>query len=209
MAPVLTSSEAMWATRFAIFDLGLDSAARATLTDLILEKEAGYDSNLSQRKQAGLFPPFSSLYKKQGFELWPEPEFALVREALVAASRSFIDYVLGPDTAILGVDAWANIHRASNWHGPHSHFAGGEETASGVYWIQVPDEPAESDSNGAFVFTDPRGPYHPGRHRKVIRPKAGSALLFPSWQQHYVTPLVPGSLRVSIGFDVLCDQIIP
>lgn len=209
MAPVLTSIEAMWATRYAVFEIGLDSVTLARLIDLILAKEAEYDSTLDKKQQTGLFPPFSSLYKKQGFELWPEPEFGLVRDALASASRSYIDEVLGPDTAILGVDAWANIHRPANWHGPHSHFAGGNETASGVYWIEVPDEPADSDSNGAFVFTDPRGPYHPGRHRKVIRPKAGFALLFPSWQQHYVTPLSPGSLRVSIGFDVLCARIIP
>jgi hypothetical protein len=209
MTTRLMLREAMWATRFAMYDLGVDRGTEVSLVDLILNKEAQYDKNLSKRRQTGLFPPFSSLYKNQGFFLWPEPEFEVVRVALAAASRSFIDDVLGPETPIHKVDAWANIHRPSNWHGPHSHYEGGAESASGVYWILVPDEPEDNDANGAFVFSDPRGSYHPARHRKVIRPKAGAALIFPAWQQHYVTPLSPGSLRISIGFDVLCGKVIP
>lgn len=41
-----------------------------------------------------------------------------------SGSCVFIDDVFDPATAIHGVDAWANIHRPSSWHGQHCHFAG-------------------------------------------------------------------------------------
>lgn len=209
LRPTLLSLQAKWATRFATYDLGLLDGELAKLRNLILRKETEYDESLPGKPQTGLFPPFSSLYKKQELLTWADPEVAKLRDAIGLVSRMYIDEVLGAETAIIKVDAWANIHRPGNWHGPHSHYAGGTETASGVIWLEVPPKNEGVDWNGTFVFADPRGPYHPGRYREVIEPQPGVALLFPSWQQHFVAPLAPNSLRISVGFDVLCDKVIP
>ena len=130
-------------------------------------------------------------------------------DGLGRCARSYIDITLGPDIGISSIDAWANVHRVSQWHGPHSHYSGGGETASGVYWVKIPSAPEHDDGHGVLVFADPRGPYHPGRYKKVVHPTEGHAVIFPSWQQHYVNPIADGDLRISVGFDVICHRIIP
>lgn len=206
--PRLISQEQAWATTFELYDTGFSSDFNRELADEILNQETKY-LKTNDGPQIGNFPPFSSLYKNQRMKDWPHQQVTLLVDALHDISSKYLSSIFGADCHIRQLDVWANIHRASNWHGPHSHFAGGGETISGVYWVLCPTLIPGFESNGALVFPDSRGPYHPGRHRKVVTPMAGHAIVFPAWQQHYVTPIEPGSLRLSVGFDALCDRVVP
>ena len=205
-APTIIEREILWATVVETYKLPFGERFNDKMTKkILLEEKRRGASSLSQ---SGEFPPFSSLYKQQGLLTWGGEEALRLASALKEAATKYLSG-LSFNWGVERVDLWANVHREGNWHGPHSHFRGGPETISGVYWVNVPEEKSEAEEHGALVFLDSRGPYHPGRFKKIVRPAAGHAILFPSWQQHYVTPVARGCVRVSVGFDVLCSQIIP
>ena len=107
---------------------------------------------------------------------------------------------------VLG-NMWANINYPGNANRPHLH---PNSLFSGVYWIKAPEK------SGNLMLYEPR----PGVHttmpnRKEVKlpselwreihyqPKAGTAIMFPSWLWHEVKPNESNDIRISVSFNFL------
>lgn len=168
----------------------------------ILEKEMLF-LNASSAKGSLFFNSFSSLRYEQNFMEWGDQ---CVLDFYDLISPSIIFYLQQTYPVVAEkfvVQAWANIHRFGDWHGTHSHFAGGDEVASGVYWVRVPSAISEDENaGGRLILFDPRGPFFPERKKIIILPEAEKLIIFPAWLQHEVTPLKSDDIRISIAFDI-------
>ena len=110
--------------------------------------------------------------------------------------------------------AWYNINRYGDHHAPHTH---PRSYLSGTYYVRVPAAPGSVDDPrarpGCISFYDPRtganmlatGSEPDGRAAHVVRPSAGTLLIWPSPVQHYVHPNLSEEHRVSISFNLSLD----
>jgi|SoiMethySBSTD1v2_1073268.scaffolds.fasta_scaffold09512_6 putative 2-oxoglutarate-Fe(II)-dependent oxygenase superfamily protein len=198
-----------WATPLFVGDYDDTGELNRQLLELILAREAEF---LAKREEAPggekPFPQFwncfSQLHVEQHLFDWPSDA---IREVHAMVEQACIRYLKEgfrlPEIPRYSLKGWANVSRKADWHGCHSHYAGGRERISGVYWVSVPAPDEESNElNGDFILYDPRGPYYPARYKKIFRPKAGRMLLQPSWLAHSVAPNRSDELRVSIAFDM-------
>ncbi len=112
------------------------------------------------------------------------------------------------------INAWANINRAQHGNEFHTH--------PGAYWSAsyyvddggIADNPA---LGGEFEIQDPRG-VAPAMYApmlafatpgglsvgasELIRPRAGTMLVFPSWLSHGVRPYRGNATRISIAINM-------
>ena len=84
--------------------------------------------------------------------------------------------------------------------------------------MRVPPAPASVDDSRArpacISFYDPRtganmitvGPEPDARAAHVVRPSAGTLLMWPSPVQHYVHPNLSEELRITISFNLMMDR---
>ena len=81
---------------------------------------------------------------------------------------------------------------------------------SGVYYVAVPDAvtAAMDDTEGWIEFGQPPDHFH-GRvepELKLVKPREGQLVLFPSYFYHRTIPFGATGRRISIAFDVLPDR---
>ena len=107
--------------------------------------------------------------------------------------------------------AWYNVNRYGDHHAPHTH---PKSSLSGTYYVRVPPEPGRADDPlarpGCISFYDPRtganmitvGSEPDARPAYVVRPSAGTLLMWPSPMQHYVHPNLSEEHRISISFNL-------
>ena len=96
--------------------------------------------------------------------------------------------------------SWVNVMAAGSFERPHIHAAG---WLSGVYYAEMPDlDPMNED--GAIVFGG-----HPfdaavpmAVPLRVVHPRAGQMVLFPSYLTHRTRPFTGEGRRVSVAFDI-------
>jgi len=127
-----------------------------------------------------------------------------LRDALLALAAE-MSYFQVRDTypdcmvePVLFGGAWANVSRDGDYNKPHIHPG---VVWSGVFYVDLGGCcAAEPRDNGNIEFLDPRGGNLHGAKR-VIRPEAGFALIFPSWLCHYVNPFRGDGARISIAFN--------
>jgi uncharacterized protein (TIGR02466 family) len=110
--------------------------------------------------------------------------------------------------------AWHNTNRYGDHHAPHTH---PRSYLSGTYYVRVPPPRAdEPDSrSGCISFYDPRtaanmlavGAEPDARASYVVRPVAGTLLMWPSPMQHSVHPNLSEEHRVTISFNLIMDPI--
>ncbi len=110
--------------------------------------------------------------------------------------------------------SWYNTNRYGDHHAPHTH---PRSYLSGTYYVQVPPDPAIVDDPRArpacISFYDPRaganmitaGPESDARAAYVVRPSAGTLLMWPSPVQHAVHPNLSQEHRITISFNVIVD----
>ena len=106
----------------------------------------------------------------------------------------------------LELNAWANVNTYGNYNNIHTHPAC---AWSGVYYVRVGELNTEYPKSGSIEFLDPRAgsemvlspKVHFGRE-KIIQPKEGEIIIFPSWIKHWVHPYWGLGKRVSIAFNV-------
>jgi uncharacterized protein (TIGR02466 family) len=94
--------------------------------------------------------------------------------------------------------SWANIVERADYELPHIHDG---SWLSGVYYVEMP---SAADDGGAIEF----GGHEFGTAlaktgpRRLIRPKPGMMVLFPSYFYHRTLPFDTSGRRISIAFDV-------
>ena len=112
------------------------------------------------------------------------------------------------------VNAWANVNRTAHGNEFHTH-PGAYWSAS--YYVDDGGIGADPTLGGEFEIQDPRGVAPamyapllalavPGGQSvgasELIRPKAGSMLMFPSWLSHGVRPYKGDGTRISIAINL-------
>ena len=139
--------------------------------------------------------------------------------------RSANDYLLrqGVDYPVRWtLQAWANINRLGDYHNVHNH---PRAYLSGTYYVAMPSDTAvvgsrDDLSSGAISFYDPRGAVNMQAIAQdgeveaeyLLRPSAGTILMWPAWLNHFVHPNLSKEPRISISFNVILkwsDSYLP
>ena len=112
------------------------------------------------------------------------------------------------------LNAWANINRAGHGNEFHTH---PDCMWSAVYYVDDGGAGEDPSLGGEFEIQDPRG-VAPAMYRpeivpavpdgpsmgasEVIRPAAGTVIMFPSWLSHAVRPYTGTGTRISIAINL-------
>ena len=108
------------------------------------------------------------------------------------------------------VYTWVNINGKGHRNERHCHI-NTNVFLSGVYYVKVPP------SSGTVRFYDPRGHFiqemtdykyfYNGYAYHYIEPKENMILYFPSWLEHDVEESEIDDDRISIAFNITCDDL--
>lgn len=138
----------------------------------------------------------------------------VLRTAAALASRMTVDRQGRPVDIKWRINAWANINRSGHGNEFHTHPGC---YWSGTYYVDDGGIGADPSLGGEFEMQDPRGVapamYAPmlcfatpgGRSAgasELIRPKAGTMVMFPSWLSHGVRPYRGDRTRISLAFNL-------
>ena len=89
------------------------------------------------------------------------------------------------------LSGWSVVLREGGHQKRHIH---PESVVSGVFYIQVPVESADEDKKeGNLVF--------PSNNMKMVTPKEGMVVLFPSYLAHETIPISGNEERICIAFN--------
>jgi len=95
----------------------------------------------------------------------------------------------GKDT--VDISGWSVVLRQGGYQKRHIH---PEAVVSGVVYIQLPQESANEDKKeGNLVF--------PSNNMKMVTPKEGMVVLFPSYLAHETVPINSNEERICIAFN--------
>ncbi|MFK8015288.1 MAG: sulfotransferase [Gammaproteobacteria bacterium] len=99
------------------------------------------------------------------------------------------------------LNIWVTVLNTGGQQLPHIHPAG---VLSGVYYVAVPDS-KPSRSGGEIEFGQPPDEYGPFADlpARLLTPRAGDLLLFPSQFYHRTLPFAHAEQRISVAFDVI------
>jgi tetratricopeptide (TPR) repeat protein len=98
---------------------------------------------------------------------------------------------------------FAALEHLGGYQDPHNHPGG---VLSGVYYVKLPASirAAAEDSGGiAFGRANARFGHAELPGRRIIRPKEGRSVLFPSHFWHHTIPFHSAEKRISIAFDLI------
>ena len=133
-------------------------------------------------------------------------EYNVLTKELFAMQKEIFKKEFLTQKPVLG-NMWANINYPGNSTRPHLH---PNSLFSGVYWVKAPEK------SGSLMLYEPRagaqctmpnrkeGKLPPQLWREVhYQPKAGTAIMFPSWLWHEVKPNESNDIRISVSFNFL------
>jgi uncharacterized protein (TIGR02466 family) len=196
-----------FATPIAV--LALDGAA--ALNDALRETVLAREKTTASVQHSNL----GGWQSSWDFPSWGGPAGdTVLRTAVTLANRMTADRQGKAVDIRWRINAWANINRAGHGNEFHTH--------PGCYWsgtYYVDDGGIGDDPSlgGEFEMQDPRGVapamYAPllcfatpgGRSAgasELIRPKAGTMVLFPAWLSHGVRPYRGNRMRISLAFNL-------
>ena len=155
---------------------------------------------------------FTARYQEQNFFAREHPGVRWLKEQIDQTTAAFLRHV-GIDRAVSWtLFGWYNVNRYGDHHAPHTHPGA---YLSGTYYVRVPPAPANPDAQSArqacISFYDPRtaanmialGSEPDARAAHMVRPSAGTLLMWPSPVQHYVHPNLSEEQRITISFNVI------
>ncbi len=195
----------------------METAARLLdLDDLVrvveIEAPAGFNTALLaalHTKQAAMAPIeggtlIGGLRLNDAFILGPVVTRPLETMIWAAVKTYLTDLRAAPDHPVRAGEpatsvlvSWINIMPAGSFERPHIHAAG---WLSGVYYAEMPGlDPTKDDGAivfGGHPFDTTTGP------RRVVRPRSGQMVLFPSYLTHRSRPFTGEGRRVSVAFDI-------
>ncbi len=193
--------ELCWATPVFMFSWSDAEAINVELKALILERKA-LQSALD-RSNSGGWQSTDDLMK------WPSEAVQTFQEWVVDAFQKATQKTgRGQDyTGKIQISGWANVNGPGDFNEVHTH---PHCAWSGVYYVDVDTETADSERSGFISFIDPRrgadmcpDPFALFGKGRQMRPQNGQMLLFPSWLQHSVTAYRGASERISIAFNIV------
>jgi uncharacterized protein (TIGR02466 family) len=130
------------------------------------------------------------------------------------ATRATSDRAGKPVRVTWKLNAWANLNRGGHANEFHTHPG---SFWSGTYYVDDGGIAENQALGGEFEIADPRGPgpamYAPmlsfampgGQSMgasELIRPRAGTLVLFPAWLSHAVRPYKGTRERISVAFNL-------
>jgi len=122
-------------------------------------------------------------------ELRPDPRHPFLR-------------FINPDYVFTGV--WSTIIKERGYDRSHLH---NEGWMSGTYYVKVPDlDAAQHEAcEGYIQFGEPNSRYASPRNatQRVIPPRVGMVVLFPSYYWHGVRPFDRNGVRHSVSYDLI------
>lgn len=128
--------------------------------------------------------------------------------ALQAPIQAYIATMQGPDHPWSGrksaafklSGSWSVKLKPNGYHVNHLHPAG---WISSAYYVSLPDVTKAGDSQEGWIkFGEPRWPLPHCTVEKVVQPKEGRLVLFPSYMWHGTIPFSQGE-RLTAPFDVV------
>jgi uncharacterized protein (TIGR02466 family) len=117
-----------------------------------------------------------------------------------------------PNWSLFG---WYNVNRYGDHHAPHTHPLC---YLSGTYYVRMPPAPTSAEDSsahsGCISFYDPRsganmvtvGTEPDARSSYLVRPTAGTLLMWPSPVQHYVHPNLSQEHRITISYNLTIER---
>lgn len=157
---------------------------------------------------------YTARYQEQNFFSSERPAVRWLRDQIDQTATAFLRQVGVERSRSWTIFGWYNVNRFGDHHAPHTH---PKCYLSGTYYVRVPPPRAGADdprSQPACIsFYDPRtaanmvtvGSEPDARAAHVVRPSAGSLLLWPSPVQHSVHPNLSEEQRISISFNLIID----
>lgn len=102
--------------------------------------------------------------------------------------------------AIRFTGAWSVRLRRDGFHVNHFHPEG---VLSSAYYVQVPEEVQDSALKSGWIkFGEPRHPVAGLGPERIIQPRPGRLVLFPSYMWHGTNPIYGPDPRTCIAFDM-------
>ncbi|HTQ77787.1 MAG TPA: TIGR02466 family protein [Burkholderiales bacterium] len=151
-------------------------------------------------------------FQEQSFFASSHPAVRWLKQQVEQTVGSFLQHTGVVRPVPWKLVGWYNVNRYGDHHAPHTH---PWAYLSGTYYVRVPAAPPGVDdprSRPACIsFYDPRtgadmitaGVEPDARPAHVVRPSAGTLLMWPSPVQHSVHPNLSEEHRISISFNVL------
>ncbi len=140
------------------------------------------------------------------FFTWTEPEVATLQRFIRSALDVATIRVTAPKCVRMQFDlfGWAAVNRAGHYNTAHLHPGG---TWSGVYYIDPGDSDTESEAGGQLEFITPVSAAGMGffpnvlSPARLVEPKAGLIILFPSYLLHSVRLYSGERPRICVPFN--------
>lgn len=158
---------------------------------------------------------YTARYQEQSFLSNERPAVRWLKDQINQTTTAFLRHA-GIERALSWtLVSWYNVNRYGDHHAPHTH---PKSYLSGTYYVRVPPAPENVDDPRArpacISFYDPRtganmitvGSEPDARAAHVVRPSAGTLLMWPSPVQHYVHPNLSEELRITISFNLMMDR---
>jgi uncharacterized protein (TIGR02466 family) len=96
---------------------------------------------------------------------------------------------------------WSVRLRRGGFHVNHIHPAG---WLSSAYYVHTPADVADVEAKSGWIkFGEPRFPVPGALPERIIQPRPGRLVLFPSYMWHGTTPITTDEPRVTVAFDVV------
>lgn len=158
---------------------------------------------------------YTARYQEQNFFASKNPAVRWLKDQIDQTATAFLRQAGIERTLSWTLFAWYNINRYGDHHAPHTH---PRAYLSGTYYVRMPPAPASADDphprQGCISFYDPRtganmitaGAEPDARAAHVVRPGAGTLLMWPSPLQHYVHPNLSREQRITISYNLIMDR---
>jgi tetratricopeptide (TPR) repeat protein len=143
----------------------------------------------------------------------PEPAIAGLRDRLNEAVSRYVaalpdetnhPFLARKSLSTRFAGSWSALLRSSGRHVNHIHQQG---WISSAFYVSLPPTVTaapEGETPGCLQFGEPPAELNlPLAPRRVIRPLAGTLVLFPSYLWHGTVPFIDASPRLTVAFDVV------
>lgn len=119
-------------------------------------------------------------------------------EAIIKLKSKIIEILAKPPNKTINeeveknISGWGVILKQGGYQKKHTHT---EAELSGVLYLEVPKEDKDRDEDGCLIFT--------GYNKKIVKPKPGMMVIFPSYLPHETKPYNQDSERICIAFNIM------